>query len=157
MTQIPICVHCRRVLDLVATEHGTHYAHTIADSHEDHHHSPVPTIMQAMDRRPRCDFCTTDSVTHTIPARSFDMPTPDSTPTNRSIGDWAACDTCAQLVHRNQWTRLEQHVAALHHDRNGVPLTADQHRALHRVWRRLRANIVGPPHPNTGGPNAQPR
>lgn len=52
----------------------------------------------------RCDFCDAQPVTDAVLCTSFVMPLPG--PPQKSIGHWAACTPCAELVRRRRWSQL---------------------------------------------------
>jgi hypothetical protein len=54
-----------------------------------------------------CDFCAMPSVSWQYPARSFDaMPGVFG-----SLGEWGACETCHDLIERQNWTALAKRSA----------------------------------------------
>ena len=56
-----------------------------------------------------CDFCTMAAPMWRHPCRTFVViTTKTSTRTKhyRSIGDWAACETCSEFIRRRQWDSL---------------------------------------------------
>lgn len=115
-----VCSVCGRVLSYDEAENR--YTHNLQDQiNEDHppvavHASEMPT------HNARCDFCNRD-VAHediwTVPASDFQLPQvvgitadghADSTRPQMSIGDWAACRDCVNLVQRDRWTQLIKRV-----------------------------------------------
>ena len=53
-----------------------------------------------------CDFCSKPSPNWRYPASEFTtVPEPEQSPAT-SIGDWAACDTCHDLIEASEWIGL---------------------------------------------------
>jgi hypothetical protein len=65
-------------------------------------HPAVPVDVDEIDVNQRCDFCSAEPVTSVVLARKFDLPNTRSS----SVGPWAACQPCGDLVARNEWGRL---------------------------------------------------
>jgi hypothetical protein len=106
-------------------------------------HEPVAVEVDETYKRLDCDFCIEERASWILPARTFtNVLGMDTT------GNWAACHTCAGLVERGQWKKLEyrlrdQLVRKL--GRVGAHPTALS--AAREDWRRLRRNIIGPMRP----------
>jgi len=140
-----VCAVCARVLDLVEHDGAVRgWQHTMADQPEDH--PAVPVAPADVHAALRCDFCLADDPRWDIPARTFVY---DGAPGAGSDGDWAACDACAELIRRHRWTMLRQRAVAAFVDRHGLAPEQEQRmgRALGRLYRQLRANMLGPPRP----------
>ena len=132
-----ICASCRRVLDVHTTTAGVSLAHTTQDARTaDHEPIPVRDPNRTLGRY-RCDFCNVElvSVVWLLPVRDFNM-TMGDTP-YESVDDWACCDTCADLVGSNQWTRLVNRAVATRGEADR-PIIA-------RIYRELRKRVAGPP------------
>lgn len=160
------CAVCGRILNVYVSPEGRRaWLHTYADLPEDHPAVPVD-LGDGISPRPRCDFCDSEQPTWELPARSFILPGLSSAPVdssgpvdscgpvdNASHGAWAACDSCAHLIDRNQWTALRHR--ALTAWSKAVDDPAQQavvDRQLGRLYRQLRRNITGParrPQPDT--------
>jgi hypothetical protein len=140
-----VCAVCARVLDRVERAGVTvGWRHTLIDTPADH--PAVPVRPEQVHTASRCDFCSADAPSWAIPARPFVY---EGAPDAGSDGDWAGCDACAELIRRNRWTALRQRAVAAFAARTGAP--ADQleplGRALGRLYRQLRRNMLGPPQP----------
>lgn len=133
-----VCDICGRVLDLRTDEQGATYVHTFQDCPADH--EPVPVEAPPGYRGGRCDFCNVDHPEFVVPVRDF--PVPGLEATHNSLGDWAACAACAQLIKRNQWNALVARVVVLK-KRAGLPISDRAVSALRAIYRRLRENIKG--------------
>lgn len=125
------CAVCGRVLDYFR-DRG--WMHSLAAPAEDHVAVPVP--VDQVEVRGRCDFCFEDGPSWIVPARDFVI-----TP-SRSVGDWAACDGCAQLIEGNRWNALEKRCVASWETRHG-PMGDVQQAGIRRLHRELRKNIMG--------------
>lgn len=104
----------------------------------------MPALPSEVTVHGRCDFCSADDPAWYIPARPFMV---DAGP-GQSSDDWAACDTCVELVRADRWTELRRHaVTRLVSQRPRLsPAEADRLGAhMSRLWRQLRPNITGAP------------
>ncbi|GAA3145477.1 hypothetical protein GCM10020255_023340 [Rhodococcus baikonurensis] len=99
-----ICSICLKALDSKLDEDGVTYIH--GEQHGDLGHEPDP-IEAPADWRGACDFCSTDQAVWELPAKTF-------TAINNHISaeNWAACNTCAALIEKNQWNALVRRVKA---------------------------------------------
>jgi hypothetical protein len=68
-------------------------------------HLIVPVLAREIQFSQRCDFCDGGEVVDVVVAEDFDTPLD-----TRSLGNWAACQTCGQLVRRRRWTQLAARV-----------------------------------------------
>jgi hypothetical protein len=84
---------------------GDDYFHFRPD---DANHVAVPVDPSEIAVHHRCDFCDIEAVEAIVLAETFTMPLPG--PPSRSIGNWAACAPCAELVARRHWTALVSRV-----------------------------------------------
>ena len=133
-----VCGVCGRVLDHVTFPDGSRpnfWRHTQADQPEDH--QPVPVLPGEVPTRGRCDFCQAEDPTWVLPARDFDLV---GLPTG-SKGDWAACDTCANLISMDRWNALLARAVASWEERHGKDSIAPVF--MGRLYRTLRKNITG--------------
>jgi hypothetical protein len=141
-----ICGVCGRVLDW-GPKVG--FIHNIMDASEelDHIAVPVPAADAPQQVRARCDFCSGENPTWELPARDFEF---EGIAGSGSIGDWAACDICADLIRKNAWTALTKRSAEWFGKNNNQPPLDGQGLAnLRRMHRQLRQNITGPIRPLT--------
>ncbi len=127
-TKWQVCAVCGYVL-----EHQSKAPWWIHVRPEDH--TPVPVDAEQIHFKSRCDFCDQDSPQQMVLAKSFPMPDGIS----RSIGPWAACDTCCDLVKRERWSALITRVK-----QSGGPGARTAPRSiLSRMYAALAPNIVG--------------
>ena len=146
-----VCAVCGRILNSYLSPAGCQsWLHTFADLPEDHPAVPV-RLSDGVTAQPRCDFCSDEHPTWEVPARSFVVPGLTSGPVdNASHGNWSACDRCAELIRRNQWTALRRRALAAWSDSaaaagTGSGPTAGIDQQLAQLYRLLRRNITGPP------------
>lgn len=142
-----ICAVCGRVLDYWEGPSGEGWRHSFAarDPEElDHEPVPVPVSQAPEQLRERCDFCYTDQANWIVPTRDF------SYVTSVSVGNWAACDACAELIGRNDWNGLLRRVEEHWNAARGVPMDDLTRKILRKLYRELRKNIYGSVKPNEG-------
>lgn len=147
MRQI-ICDVCKSALNSRADGNltGIDYIHPEGRG-EDHEPKPVEA---PEDWRGECDFCSDTNPAFILPTRGFKMPGLDVLPDDHmSAGDWAACDTCAKLIERDQWNRLVQRAVDAQIGRTpGMQfLRDDLTTRLGRMYRVIRKNTTGPLRP----------
>jgi hypothetical protein len=91
-----------------------------------------------------CDFCSSENVVKRYPAADFTAPAPFSNHVLEqvSMGDWAACPTCASLIDRGQWNTLLNRSIDSFYSLNGhiIPRKAltDAITVLHQQFREHR-------------------
>lgn len=142
--EIAVCAVCHRVLDF--HEETMSYWHSYQDRlHEDH--PPVPVPKKEVGVRARCDFCNIDvdgDQVWTVPADTFTAPAPgrDGNP-YVSVGDWASCPTCADLIARGRWGALVTRGIEVRRKRGDLNVGR---RVMVELYNRLQAHITGPPH-----------
>lgn len=81
---------------------------------------------------PLCDFCSNPRAPHTYAADNFimqELVQGDMRLTHESVGHWAACDMCAELIDSNQWETLIERVL----NSQGIPIASLERRAIHQV------------------------
>jgi hypothetical protein len=127
-----VCETCGRVLD----RHPQGWVHSVGDAEVGHDPVPVPQS-QALVVAGRCDFCYADYPPWVVPAREFAV-----MPGHMSSGDWAACDECAALIERDQWSALVRRARAGWEARHG-PMDPAAVANLPRMYRLLRRHITG--------------
>lgn len=110
-------------------------------------HIAVPVAYDYATIRTICDFCyteTSQAEVWTVPARDFMMPI---IPT-MSVGGWAACPDCAQLLRGDEWAKLTDratdYYVAGHPE--GVPRKAI-HAWLTQAYAKLADHMTGPVRP----------
>lgn len=133
-----MCEVCGRVLDHVG---GTGYVHTVGDSSVGHRAVPIPQS-EALVVAGRCDFCYADYPEWLVPAREFEV-----VPGHISSNDWAACNDCAALIEKHQWSALLRRARVSWESRHGaMPPAMEQ--GLARMYRLLRKHMAGSLQPN---------
>jgi hypothetical protein len=80
-----------------------------------------------------CDFCSEPSVVFRYPARSF-VAYVEAGITGESVGDWAACPTCHELIQTGDRAGLVDR--SLH-------TLLEKHPEMHDAEAELRAQIAG--------------
>lgn len=135
-----VCAVCASVLDhRVPNDRSEPYwAHNLAVPDD---HPAVPVDADEIHVEWRCDFCYAPELDYTVPARDFSIP---ELPDTGSIGDWGACEACAELIRRDQWSALVRRVTASWYARRGEPMAPGTEAFLNRSYRLLRKNIIGP-------------
>jgi hypothetical protein len=103
-----------------------------------------------VDVEPQCDFCTTTYPTWSYPAKDFSLGGEHNTGEVEelaiSIGGWAACDGCHELIEANDYDGLAQRSYTLYVEKHGlvVPvLTAVTLEAFKVIHRGFKVNRVG--------------
>ncbi len=72
-------------------------------------HPAVPVSREDVSLETRCDFCSTAYPAWILPVEDIDLfvvITPTSEVGHNSIGDWGACDECAELIGEGRWDAL---------------------------------------------------
>lgn len=143
------CAVCGRVLDHYEETHGSPasetggWIHSVQDREHGEDHPAVPVTLQEIEMIGRCDFCNVDFPRWVIPVRSFQL-----VPGSMSQGDWAACNTCCELIANRKWYALTKR--AVEHSAHRGLMPDEQLRAsLAILYSRVRKNITGEPHPIT--------
>lgn len=136
-----ICKTCRKVLNTYTDMSGVAYVHSAQDP-DDHPVVPVPAPPDYAEGQ--CDFCSGTPPTHVLPARSFTVPF-DAHQSSGADG-WAACAKCADLIERNEWSRLVVRAARAVEEQHGIPAWFVA-ASMSELYQRLRANVTGPLRP----------
>jgi hypothetical protein len=101
-----ICGTCGYPLELKTPREGDRqWLHVREDARD---HVVVPVDAADIEFNSRCDFCDREQATEIVLCDSFIVP---DTP-SRSIGHWAACEQCAEMVRRRRWSQLVTYVRA---------------------------------------------
>jgi hypothetical protein len=134
-----ICETCQLVLDDVTDHDGSTLRHP-PTTPDDHEVVPVPAPVDFQGGK--CDFCSKGSPAFVVPANDFRVP---HSPMQMSLGDWAACIVCADLIDSGRWPLLVRR-AAQHAARNQGRERADTRDLgeVHGLFQALRKNITGP-------------
>lgn len=146
---VVICQVCDRSLFRRVTTEFAIYCHGPGDPDD---HTPVP-IDAPPHWRGRCDFCTTATAEFVVPARDFTAP---NTPDASSLGNWAACPTCAMLIESNRWNNLLTRAITAHERLHGHKATEEQVRTVRALYRAVRAAINGAIRPIPTAPATPP-
>jgi hypothetical protein len=112
----------------------------------DEDHPAVPVEQDEIHTQYRCDFCNVDDPTFKLPTTSFDagqFELPFGITDVASGQNFLACEPCAQLIDKNQWSSLLMRVTKSWEDRHGNPMPDVAKTALSRYYRKLRRNITG--------------
>ena len=131
-----ICSICSTALDF-RLDNKT-YIH--AAPHGDLGHEPDP-IEAPADWRGVCDFCSTGRAEWELPAKTF-----TAAEGHISAENWAACNTCATFIEKDNWDALVQYVKAQYVVKNpdlpraAIPALESQ---LKTLYGNLRKNITG--------------
>lgn len=135
-----ICAVCRTALDTYADDEGLSYIHAAHVADPDHEPQPIEA---PDDWRGHCDFCLTGVAAWVIPARTFTTPLTG----HLSAEDWAACDTCVDLIAKDQWNALVRRVVTATCERHPEMAPEDIQTPVKALYRALRKHITGAPRP----------
>lgn len=110
-----MCAVCRQRLNVqrhAVTGEFTRWAHGTGT----HDHEPRPVNEVPDDVILVCDFCLTPHPVWDMPAKNMeqDMVKMDSDTFLMSVSDWAACNTCKELVVADDYERLTDRAIAGH-------------------------------------------
>lgn len=167
-----ICETCQRVLDVYTGADGVELRHTPQDPDD---HDVKPVLAPPGWAGGRCDFCSATPPAYILPARDFRVPGRR----DMSMGNWAACEKCGELIKFRRWADVERRAVAAQRRRvskfapavrqlverelrhedvatrrlfQSLYTSADlwvDPESVHRLYRRLRQNITGPLRPIT--------
>lgn len=159
-----VCAVCGRVLERVSAEGGGHvgwvhpYTMRSGSIGEAEDHQPVPVLVTDLPFPDfRCDFCYASDPQWTLPANDFvnvdgvrDLTVPGA-PEVGSTGNWAACDECADLLNRGQWSGLFRRAKDSYERRvlGGGQMDSFSANHLRRQYKELRKNVTGSVRKNT--------
>lgn len=119
-------------------------------------HAPVPVRLSEISPDGRCDFCFMRNPRWVLPVHSFsyeEMNTLVGMPMDYgSMGSWAACDGCAELLNNNAWPMLARRAIAAYHSvsesMGQEPLDPDGQEFVEMniriLYFRLRKHVAGP-------------
>lgn len=128
------CGVCGHVLNLYEGSFGQKtWIHVLET---DNDHPPVPVPVDSIHTKFMCDFCLSENARWALPVEDY-----RSSPNGENVGDWAACDECAELLRNNDWNNLttKAHNAMLTRHPH-PPISRSQFNAL---YKQLRAHIIG--------------
>lgn len=139
-TDLIVCAVCGRTCDW--NDSTKRNEHSLQDQDGADHPAVPVKASELQHHNARCDFCNQDvpeGSIWTVPASDFPMP---MIPT-MSVGDWAACSTCVDLIRRDRWTALISRVVSL----SPSALTTGVHKDwLKALYRKLAVHITGEPY-----------
>lgn len=133
-----VCARCRRALIAIdeiggnATKRSWHHTGPTTSSGGMHDHAVEPISLDAVGREQVsvCDFCHAGAPGWRFPCDNFTLPAAAGIPVGQvSIGDWAACRECRQLIEAGDRSGLLDRCLAKY---QGAP---------ERVRHSLRANL----------------
>ena len=127
------CGVCGHVLNHYSGPLGDRWIHTLET---DDDHIPVPVPVESINTTIMCDFCLTPNARWALPVEDYEASEHDS-----NVGDWAACDECAEFLRNNDWdgvtTRAMQ---AMRTRRGAIP----SRRVFNEMYGQLRKHVTGP-------------
>lgn len=107
----------------------------------------------------KCDFCSERPVQWQYPCRTFEVPDPPMVPLpirGRSVGAWAACQTCHDLIEDNNWRGMLRRWESVSETskllRNAMSVSGEDRETIRArlrawvqgFWSMFRANRLGP-------------
>lgn len=112
---MPACAVCAQPLNRievrnafgVVKEGWVHVGSTI--DHDPADHPAVPVSRDAVQLEGRCDFCSAPDPAWQLPVTDLGIlivESADAEVGHNSIGDWAACEECAELIRADRWDAL---------------------------------------------------
>ena len=98
-------------------------------------------IVEPFPGREMCDFCSERPTTQIYASKNFLVPRTQTVVFQReSVGAWAACRACAELVDGERWSELTDRASTNFIKQHGVPRYAqfdvrEQFREIHQLFR----------------------
>jgi hypothetical protein len=98
-------------------------------------------IVEPFPGREMCDFCSERLTTQLYACKNFLVPrTKTALFQHESVGAWAACRTCAELVDGERWSELTDRALSNFIKQHGVPRyghcdVREQFREIHQLFR----------------------
>lgn len=134
------CAVCGLVLNASEAPTGGHeFFHPGAVDHV-----TVPVPVEDIRAQLLCDLCSAPNARWVVPVEDFDIDA-----ANRSAGDWAACDECAQDIATSRWSRVVSRTRAGAKGRGEPPIPR---RVYEAMFAQVRAHMTGPVRLRTGDP-----
>jgi predicted small metal-binding protein len=128
------CGVCGHVLNLYTGSFGQETWIHVLDSDKDHPAVPVP--VDAIKTKFMCDFCLSENARWALPVEDYQAHS-----RGENVGDWAACDICAQYIRTNNWEELTTRALKAmkqRHPEESIPRSTFNH-----MYKQLRAHITG--------------
>ena len=98
-------------------------------------------IVEPFRGREMCDFCSERPTTQIYACKNFLVPLTQTAVFQReSVGAWAACRACAELVDGERWSQLTDRALTNFIKQHGVPRyghcdVREQFREIHQLFR----------------------
>jgi hypothetical protein len=130
------CGVCGHVLNRYTGTFGETWIHVLES---DKDHPPVPVPVDSIHTTFMCDFCLDENARWSLPVEDY-----TSSPNGQNVGDWAACDVCAELLRTNDWDKLTSRAMTAMRKRHlGQPSPAPSRKAFEFLYQQLRQHIIG--------------
>lgn len=128
------CGVCGHVLNLYEGSFGQKTWIHVLETDNDHPVVPVP--VDSIHTKFMCDFCLSENALWALPVEDY-----QSSATGQNVGDWAACNECAELIRANDWNTLttKAHTAMLKRHPEGNIKRAD----FVILYNQMRQHIIG--------------
>lgn len=129
------CGVCGHVLNLYTGTFGQETWIHVLDSDNDH--PPVPVPVDSIHTKFMCDFCLSENARWALPVEDY-----QSSDKGQNVGDWAACDECAEMLRAGDWNKLTTKAVKAMRARHPAegPIKRSAFEAL---YSQLRAHIIG--------------
>lgn len=126
------CRTCGYILNINAFNQPEHPS----TAPSDHPVDAAPSYMVKLVEL--CDFCTTNQSPWVLPVKSFAV-----YPGGESLGDWAACQECAELINADDWDGLTRR-AIEHYQRRNPESEPILNQYFTVLYAAVRKNTTGP-------------
>lgn len=127
------CGVCGHVLNRYTGPFGESWLHVLDT---DNDHPPVPVPVASAQTKLMCDFCLTEGARWILPVEDYEVG--DG---GQNVGDWLACDACADMLRRDDWNALI--TRAMHTMRERHAGAAPSRRTFETMYGQLRQHVVG--------------
>lgn len=144
-TQI-VCQTCRRPLQLTdwpgtrRTPRWDHYPNHVRLP-DWYPHEPIPVEAPYMDGRHVCDFCGVEDPVWAYRCGDF-VSDESATWTAASLGSWAACHACSDLIEADEWEALAAYCVTMIESRYGK-MTGGAEKTTRTIQGLFREHRVG--------------
>jgi hypothetical protein len=128
------CGVCGHVLNLYEGSFGQQTWIHVLETDNDHPAVPVP--VDSIHTKFMCDFCLSENARWALPVEDY-----RSSDNGENVGDWAACDECAEMLRANDWNRLT--TKALKAMRARHPEGPIKRSSFDALYNQLRQHIIG--------------
>lgn len=127
------CGVCGHVLNRYSGAFGQSWMHILES---DNDHPPVPVPVDSIHTKFMCDFCLAEGARWALPVEDY-----LASESGENVGDWAACDVCADLIRSNDWNELTTRAVKAMQDRHHG--AAPPRKAFNLMYQQLRQHIIG--------------